>query len=227
LPYRALKERDLAREGGRFIAEGEQVVRRLIDSDLRVESVLLSKRRADEISPIVPSEVPAYVLSDELIEQVIGFRFHSGVMAVGIRPPPRKLEDVLKRDASSIRLVICPETTNTENLGGMIRIAAGFGVDAMILGERSCDPFFRQCVRVSMGTVFRLPLIQSQDLLRDLDRMKQEWNVERVATVVDDSHAESLSQTKAASRWALLLEMKLRDCPKRSSSDAIVESLSR
>ena len=131
--------------GGRFIAESEQVVRRLIASNLEVESVLMANRRAAEIAPIIPPNVPAYVVPDELVEQIIGFQFHSGVLAVGVRPRRKTLDDVLPRDAKSIRLVICPETANTENLGGMIRIAAAFGVDAMILGER--------CVRSVLPTI--------------------------------------------------------------------------
>jgi tRNA G18 (ribose-2'-O)-methylase SpoU len=203
-PYRALKERELARDGGRFIAESEQIVRRLISSDLIVESVLLARRRVEEIAPIVSPVVPVYVVPDAMMQKVIGYKFHSGVIAVGIKPPRRSLDDTLKRDTTSLKLVVCPETANTENLGGMIRIAAAFGVDAMILGEQCCDPFFRQSVRVSMGTVFRLPIIQSQDLLRDLDRLKQDWNVERIATVLDEPSSVSLSHAQWPLRWALL-----------------------
>jgi tRNA G18 (ribose-2'-O)-methylase SpoU len=207
-PYRMLKERELARDGGRFIAESEQIVRRLIASDLKVESVLLAQRRVEEIAPIVPPGLPVYVVADAMMRDVIGYKFHSGVIAVGVKPPLRTLDDTLPRDAQSLKLVICPETANTENLGGMIRIAAAFGVDAMILGEQSCDPFFRQSVRVSMGTVFRLPIIQSQNLLRDLDRLKREWNVELIAAVVDDANAaipsDPLAEARASSRWALL-----------------------
>lgn len=206
-PYRALKEREVARHGGRFIAESEQVVRRLIDSPIKVESVLVAQRRVEEIAPIAPANVPVYVVADELVERIIGFQFHSGVIAVGIRPPAKTLDELLSRDAKFIRLVVCPETANTENLGGMIRIAAAFGVDAMILGERSCDPFFRQSVRVSMGTVFRLPIIQSQELSRDLDRLRTEWNVELIATVVDEPSpvpSAALADAAVNPRWALL-----------------------
>jgi tRNA G18 (ribose-2'-O)-methylase SpoU len=203
-PYRALKERELAREGGRFIAEGEQLVKRLVASSFATESVLLARKRMEEIAPLVPEHVPVYVAPDEMMQQILGFQFHSGVMAVGLRGPQRTLDDVLPRDAKSLRIVICPETANTENLGGMIRIAAAFGADAMILGERSCDPFFRQCVRVSMGTVFRLPIVRSENLLQDLDRLKREWRVELIATVVDDSPSERLDDVTVPDRWALL-----------------------
>ena len=185
----------------------------MIASNLEVESVLMANRRAAEIAPIVPPHVPAYVVPDELVEQIIGFQFHSGVLAVGVRPQRKTLDDVLPRDAKSIRLVICPETANTENLGGMIRIAAAFGVDAMILGERSCDPFFRQSVRISMGTVFRLPIIQSQDILHDLDRLRREWNVELFATVLDDPESQPLSNTESGTRWALLFGNEAQGLP--------------
>jgi hypothetical protein len=43
--YRQLKERFLNAEGGRFVAESERVVRRLVGSGLRVHSVLLTEPR--------------------------------------------------------------------------------------------------------------------------------------------------------------------------------------
>ena len=49
--YTRLKERDLAREGGRFIAEGELVVRRLLASTYAVDSLLLADRMVGEIAP--------------------------------------------------------------------------------------------------------------------------------------------------------------------------------
>jgi tRNA G18 (ribose-2'-O)-methylase SpoU len=100
--------------------------------------------------------------------------------------------------------MICPEIANTENLGGLIRIAAAFGLDALILGPRSCDPFFRQAVRVSMGTVFKLPIVHSKDLPADLDRLRNEWRVQLIATVLHDDAAESLAEMKPPPCFALL-----------------------
>jgi tRNA G18 (ribose-2'-O)-methylase SpoU len=135
----------------------------------------------------------------------VGYRFHSGVIAAGRRRPLLKLEEVLgnlKKDEPAL-LVVCPETSNTENLGLMIRIAAGFGATAMVLGELSCDPFYRQAIRVSMGTVFHLPIVQSESIARDLHEMKERWGVERVATVLDED-AEPLREAKRAARMAVL-----------------------
>src|SRR4051812_46785480 len=83
--YRSLKDRELAQNGNRFIAEGEHLVRRLLASNYPVESVLLAERRVGEIAPLVPAWVPVYVMPDERVNQVIGFKFHSGVIACGRR----------------------------------------------------------------------------------------------------------------------------------------------
>src|SRR4051812_2197194 len=56
-PYRALKDRELASEGKLFIAEGQHVVERLLNSDFQAESVLLSERRIAVFADKVPPHV--------------------------------------------------------------------------------------------------------------------------------------------------------------------------
>ena len=203
-PYRNLKERDLAREGDRFIAEGENLVKRLLASRLTTESVLIADRHAPEMSRIVPESIPLYVAPAQVVNGILGYKFHSGVMAVGVRGPSPTVDDVMQAAADPLTLVVCPEVEKTDNLGALIRIAAGFGATAMILGERSCDPFFRQSVRVSMGTAFYLPIVRSDDLARDLRRLRDEYDVELVATVLDDD-AESLETVRRPARLGVLL----------------------
>src|SRR5580700_8542897 len=164
-PYRNLKDRELAREGIRFIAEGENVVRRLLASSIPAESVLLSCRKVAALAPICPPNVPVFSASDDLLRQIIGFKFHSGVIACGLRPPSPSLASVIPLPPAPALVTVCQQITSSENLGSLIRISAAFGASAMLLGERCCDPWFRQTVRVSMGTIFSLPILRSKDLL--------------------------------------------------------------
>jgi tRNA G18 (ribose-2'-O)-methylase SpoU len=199
-----MKDRELSRKGGRFIAEGEHLVRRLLASRFTTESVLLAERRAEELAPLVPAGVPVYVCPDAVLNQVVGFKFHSGVLGCGLRGRSPTIESVLPVERRSHRLIICQDVNNAENLGGIIRTAAGFGAHAVILGERCIDPFFRQCVRVSMGTLFTLPIIRSNDLLNDLALLKERWGVQLAATVLA-SDAQPLSQASMRPRLAILL----------------------
>jgi tRNA G18 (ribose-2'-O)-methylase SpoU len=201
--YRNLKDRELERRGQRFIAEGEHLVRRLLASDIPAESLLLADRRVAEMAAIAPPELPVYQVSQELMNGILGLKFHSGVMACAIRPAPKSIDEVIPKDKSPLTLVICPEISNVENIGSMIRIAAGLGADAMILGEKCHDPYWRQSVRVSMGTVFSLPLVRSKEIATDLRRLHDEWNVQLAATVLD-ADAESLSGAKRPAKFGIL-----------------------
>ena len=201
--YRNLKDRELERRGRHFIAEGEHLVRRLLASDFSVDSVMLADRRAEEFSSVVPPEIPAYVVPQVLMNQIVGLKFHSGVLACARRKPPRTLDEVVPKNKSPLTLVICPDISNVENIGSIIRLCAGFGVDALVLGERCHDPFWRQSVRVSMGTIFSLPLYQSDDLARDLHRLRDEWCVDLVATVLDPE-AEPLARVRRAAKAGIL-----------------------
>jgi tRNA G18 (ribose-2'-O)-methylase SpoU len=201
--YRRLKDRELARDGQRFIAEGEFVVQRLLASDCPVESVLLAERRAEEIAPLAPLGVPVYVIGNEQIHQIIGYRFHSGVIACGRRKPWASLDVIAEDRSKPLTLVICPEIANAENLGGLIRLAAAFGVDAMVLGPKSVDPYWRQSVRVSMGTVFKLPMVRWEDFESGLSQCLEKHGIELWATVLD-ADAEPLANIKPARRVGIL-----------------------
>src|SRR5207245_2076779 len=64
-------------------------------------------------------------------------------------------------------------------------------------------PFWRQSIRVSMGTVFSLPIYQSSDLRLDLKRLRNEWGIQLAATVLDPA-AEALSTALRPAKLGLL-----------------------
>ena len=202
-PYRNLKDGELARRSERFIAEGELVVRRLLASGWAAESVLVSDRRVDEIAPLALAETAVYVVAEKTLSQIIGFKFHLGVVACGRRRPLPSLEHVAAGWAGPATVVVLPEITSTENLGALLRISGAFGADAVVLGPRCCDPFYRQAIRVSMGAVFRLAIVRSEDLAADLGQLRQRWGFELAAAVLDKD-AEPLATAARPSRLALL-----------------------
>jgi tRNA G18 (ribose-2'-O)-methylase SpoU len=202
-PYRQLKASNLMRHGELFVAEGTKLVERLLASDYETASVLISARREPVWGPKVPPEIPLYVIPQELGAQLVGFNFHVGVVACGKRRPSPTLDEVLPRSKSAWTLVICPNCDNPENLGAIIRISRGMGVDALLLGKGCCDPFSRRVLRVSMGAAFRLPIVESRDLASDLHRLRHEFGVELLATVLDPA-AEPLHRVSRSDRTGLL-----------------------
>jgi len=203
-PYRDLKASNLMRHGELFIAEGTKVVDRLLHSDFETASVLLSEKREAEWLPRIPAHIPVYIVPEAAGTQLVGFHFHVGVVACGKRRPSPFLDDVLPQSAKRLTVVVCPNCDNPENLGAIIRISRGFGIDLILLGSGCCDPFSRRVLRVSMGTAFRQPIIESRDLLTDLARLKAEWDFRFAATVLDPA-AVPLGNARRSDRFGILL----------------------
>jgi len=198
--YRTLPERALAREGDLFIAEGETLVRRLLKSDLRTVSVLAADKRRQRVESFVPDGVPLYIAPDDMIERIVGFKFHAGVVACGRRPAPVALESLA---GDRCTFVVCPKIINVANVGSMMRIAAAFDATALVLGGQSCDPFRRIALRASMGAAFTLPIVRSEHLAADLRMLRDRHDVQLIAAVTDRD-AQPLPAAPRRARMAVL-----------------------
>lgn len=167
VPYLSLKgDRGV---DGPCIAEGPLLVERLLKSGWEMLSVLVSDRHAARfVEQFDQAETPLLVLPESMLQDVVGFAFHRGVLAAARRPPlpdPRTLLHSLgPRDV----VVLCPEINSPENLGAIFRIAGGFGVAGVVLGPRCCDPYSRRTLRVSMGSALGIPICASRDLRADM-----------------------------------------------------------
>lgn len=165
-PYRDVKDRDLAGRGGLFMAEGKVVLERLFASELyEPVSVLTTEARLGglDVSHIT---APVYVVPQAVMDQVAGFPIHRGYLALGRARRHLTLSEVVPKGRA--RLLVLSGIANTDNMGGLMRNAAAFGVDAVLLDAGCCDPLYRKAIRVSVGGVFSVPFIRSHDLLADL-----------------------------------------------------------
>ncbi len=178
-PYTALKERQLAAEMGLFICEGEHNVNRLLASAYRVHSVLIARHRLDALAELTLHGFPVYVADNEFLSRVVGFRYHLGVLACGVRPDKNTVDALLPAQT----LIVLPEVRHVENLGLVIRAAHALGVDGLLMSDIGCDPFTRRVIRVSMGSVFSLPVARSADLLADLALLRETHGFELIAAV--------------------------------------------
>ena len=183
--YRDLKATNRTRRCNQFVVEGEKLFERLRDSRFPLISVVADERHEARVSSMVPEGVPLYVLSSRLMEMVVGFNFHQGVLAAGERRPWPDLEAILAGCGPRSTWVVCPRVDNPENLGALIRLGDVFGVDGLLRGPRCPDPLSRRVLRVSMGTALRLPVVSSSDLVADVARLTTRFGFTTVATVTD------------------------------------------
>ena len=184
-PYKTLRRPMEHMKEGIFVAEGEKVVRRLLESDLSLLSMLMTQRWYEEISSAASSRpgerCTVYIAEQRLLETIVGYNLHQGIMAVGKVPTQQSLERILASASKPLLLVALDSLVNAENVGVVVRNCAAFGVGAIIVGETSSSPYLRRAVRNSMGTVFQLPIVHVDDLAATLRSLAQQHRVAIVA----------------------------------------------
>lgn len=159
-PYTTMTDAALRRrvdaEHGVFLAESSQVVRRALDAGHTPRSFLLGDRYRGSFADVLAAhpDVPVFTGPDDVLEALTGFHLHRGALAAMDRPAPRPLADVL---AGARRVLIAEDLVDHTNLGAVVRSAVALGWDALLLTPQAADPLYRRAIRVSMGTVFRLP----------------------------------------------------------------------
>jgi tRNA G18 (ribose-2'-O)-methylase SpoU len=124
-------------------------------------------------------------------------------LASGLRRPNPSLAELCPSVERAARIVVCPNVQGPDNLGQIIRTGCALGVDGVIVGPETGDPFSRRVLRVSMGTAFNLPIYESTSLVAELRRLRSELTVELVATVLDET-AAPLESFRCPRRAAVL-----------------------
>lgn len=205
-PYRAVRERDLVGRQHRFIAEGEVVLRVLLrQRRFAVESLLLAENRLDSLSDALaslPAEVPVYTAGRQVMDAIVGFPIHRGILAVARRAPLPAVEDFLAGLPPDALVVGLVGLANHDNVGGIFRNAAAFGVQGVLLDPESCDPLYRKAVRVSVGGALVVPFTRAASA-DAMVRALQDASFDVLA--LSPAGREPLSQVKPSRRTALLL----------------------
>lgn len=176
-PYRTLRRAAEHAEQGVFVAEGDKVVRRLLDSHFGVVSVLLPQARLPEFEPQLrarrEAKIAVFVVTEKsVLEALVGFEMFQGVLAVGKIPIPATLESILAERKTPRLFAAVDGLTSAENVGLLVRNCAAFGTHALIVGDTSSSPFLRRAVRNSMGTVFQLPIVEKVALPHALKTLR-------------------------------------------------------
>lgn len=201
-PYRTLRRPLEHIQQGIFVAEGEKVVRRLLASNLSIISLLMTPEWLDALSTDSQltthhSPITVYLADHKLVETIVGYNLHQGIMAVARVPENPTLESLMNTIPSPFLLVALDGLVNSENIGVIVRNCAAFGVQGIIVGETSSSPYLRRAVRNSMGTVFKIPVVHVLHLAETLTTLQQKYSTTVIAAHPHEQssiHQTDLSQ---------------------------------
>lgn len=179
-PYRTLRRPEDHWRKRIFVAEGEKVVRRLMQSGLNIISFLMTPQWRQQIFPDESASAPVYIASKDLLETIVGFPLHQGIMAVAKMPEEGSLDDLLSVRKEPL-IVALDGVVNAENVGVAVRNCAAFGADVILVDQTSSSPWLRRSVRNSMGGIFQIQSFHVQDLGQQLAELKRKYGIRVIA----------------------------------------------
>jgi RNA methyltransferase, TrmH family len=155
---RSLSERKNRQKYLKFIAEGEKVVRELLQEwPGHVEAVYADAGRFDPADFTLPPATAWYAAGARDMDRVTLLHTAPGILAV-VRIPDAPLEAIPAQGW----LLFLDGIADPGNLGGILRSADWFGMRNIILGEGTVEWSNPKVVQAAMGSLFRVRLFTAR-----------------------------------------------------------------
>jgi len=164
-------------ELGAFLIEGERlfcdspdkyIKEVYITNDFSQKANKSSKQKLDKLKM---RGVDIEYVSDEVMKKISDTKTPQGVCAIAKKPNLDRDDFYKKLDASSL-LLILENLQDPGNMGTILRVSEAAGVSGIILSNGCVDIYNPKVVRATMGSIFRVPILFSDNLKRDIGQCK-------------------------------------------------------
>jgi len=171
--------------------EGIRLLEEALIEGVRFDSVLASpkieatERGARLREDLLLSGNPVLEATDDVLESISDAAGDHG--CVGLAYKRRwKPDDLFPSDGKPL-VVLVWGVQDPGNLGTMIRTADAVGATGLIATARSASPYNTKCVRATMGSIFRLPMLEIEEDLAAI-RLVKEHETRLIGTALVDNY---------------------------------------
>jgi TrmH family RNA methyltransferase len=160
-----------------FAIEGIKLIQEALKEDVDLETVLIGEGLLKDaaVEPALWRELelrhlPVLVATDAVMASVSAVAADQGILALGRRRrwPP---EALFPERMPALIAVACG-IQDPGNLGTLIRTCDATRCTGMISYSGTVDPYHAKVVRASMGSVFRVPVVETRTLAESLALVK-------------------------------------------------------
>jgi RNA methyltransferase, TrmH family len=145
--------------------EGLHLIEMALDSGAGIEKVFFTEslsgsEKGKKMLGMIPKKSDCFFeVSEKVMDRLADTDSPQGIVAVVSYSAPR-LEEVSVCDRPLVTVV--DGVQDPGNLGTIIRTADAAGADAVVLLPGTCDPFMPKPLRASAGSVFNIPVVQTE-----------------------------------------------------------------
>lgn len=197
-PFRRVRD-VLARQAGEIIIDSARVVERYLKLGLPLKSLLSHSSFLEEKEKLISAypNADVFTCDRELLTKIVGYRLHSGVIAIGERPKDVDISEV------GSTVIFLNGVNNSENVGAILRNALAFGATDLVVDSLSCSPWVRRCIRVSMGAVFKCRIHHTTNALETVAKLKK--NSYKVFAATYSEMSQDINRVKIPDRRVVII----------------------
>lgn len=160
------KKAKARREQGVFLVEGLKMF--LEAPKDQVKQIFVSQSFLEKHEEAVAGRTYE-ILSDHVFEYVSDTRTPQGILCA-VRQPAYSMEDLMGKGAPCV--LVLEGIQDPGNLGTMFRSGEGAGITGIIMDDATADIFNPKTIRSTMGSIYRVPFIQTSSLKEAVEKLK-------------------------------------------------------
>lgn len=176
-------------EENSFFAEGLKLCLELAKS-CHLKVIYYTEKALQKSPQLKDMDCEQYIIQDHVAEKLAGVQSNQGVFAI-FEQPKTSFLDLPKQG----RYLALERVQDPGNVGALIRSAAAFGFDGVILSPGCADVFSTKVLRASMGAAGRMPVVTCPNLADALLQLRA-WGCTCLAAALYNS--KPLDQVDAA-----------------------------
>lgn len=156
------------REHGLFVAEGRKMFREAPRSWIR-KVYLSSGVTLDEEWESALMGLPYEIVEERVFRQMSDTKTPQGVLTL-LKIPTYTLEEICSSRLPL--LLLLEDLQDPGNVGTILRTAEGAGVDGVLVTSHTADLFQPKVIRATMGSIYRMPFYQLDDMGEAVTQLK-------------------------------------------------------
>ncbi len=167
------------RKNGLFVLEGLRICDDASENNIPFEKLIVSQtafeKYAETVARFAENAALCVQVPDDIFAKMSDTDSPQGILAVV------KIPDENESPKADGKYIGLENLNDPSNLGAVARTAEALGISGIFITKDGCDPYSPKALRASMGTLLRVPLYLTENLLNTA----KETGLKPFACVVD------------------------------------------
>ena len=193
---RKLKDKKFRDENNEYVVEGVRLVEEAVKENAKIKQIIVCEdtTKTYEIPTHIMLEIAKYeciYVSNKVFNLITQVTNPQGIMAI------------IEKDTANVQIdytqdiiVTLDDVQDPGNLGTILRTVDSIGLNQIIVSKGTADAFNAKVVRSTMGAIFRIKIIEVEDLAKAITDMKKHHFKLMVTSVQTDNSIYDINFNK-------------------------------